>query len=120
MNLQLMMKLIPILCQIESGNYHMAVGDNGEAIGVLQIHKCVVDDVNRVYGKNFSYDDRMYVSASKLICLLYIGYWGRKYYENYGKEPTMETYAKIWNAGPRGYEKQKAEKYWEKVKELLK
>lgn len=114
------MKLLPLLCQIESNNNYLAVGDDGKAVGILQIHQCVIDDVNRLYNTDFTSADRKYVGASKLIATLYLGFWGRRYYLEMGKEPTMEVYARIWNSGPRGWEKVCSVPYWKKVEELIK
>ena len=112
-------KLLPILCIIESGNNPLAVGDNGKAVGILQIHKCVVDDVNRVYGTNFTYADRTYEYASKYMATLYLAYWGRRYMILTGKEPDEEVLSKLWNGGPTGYDRDSTNKYWEKVKKEL-
>ena len=45
-------KLITSLVQVESRGNSNAIGDNGKAIGCLQIHKGVVEDVNRIYGNH--------------------------------------------------------------------
>ena len=39
-------KLIYAICKVESNNGMYVVGDNGKAIGCLQIWKNVVDDVS--------------------------------------------------------------------------
>ena len=51
-------KLIDALVRVESKGSVNAIGDNGKAIGILQIHKEVVDDVNKAYGVAYSYEDR--------------------------------------------------------------
>ena len=43
--------LIPVLIHVESGGDVNAIGDMGEAVGCLQIHEIMVDDVNRIAGK---------------------------------------------------------------------
>ena len=40
--------LLEALCLVESGGDPNAVGDNSEALGILQIHRVYVDDVNRI------------------------------------------------------------------------
>lgn len=49
--------LISALIIVESDGIASAVGDKGEAVGVLQIHPCVVDDV-RIAGHNYTLVDR--------------------------------------------------------------
>ena len=106
--------LIPLLIQIESGGDHLAIGDNGRAVGLLQIHKCVVDDVNQFYNTNYTYNDRYDPVSSKEMALLYLSYWGDRYTKKTSKEPTIEILVKCWNGGPNGYMKKSTEAYWEK------
>ena len=47
--------LIAALIFVESGGNPNAVGDQGRAIGVLQVHRAVVADVNRLYGTQYSH-----------------------------------------------------------------
>jgi hypothetical protein len=110
-------KLIPALIQVESGGNPNAVGDRGRAVGVLQIHKCVVDDVNQWYEKNYRYTDRLDPQKSKEICSLYLRCWGGNYVLGSQKHITLEVLAKIWNGGPEGWRYEKStERYWLKVK----
>lgn len=51
-------RMIDALIEIESGGHPDAVGDDGQAVGVLQIHPCVIDDL-RVAGYDFTLDDRL-------------------------------------------------------------
>lgn len=116
---ELILLLIPALCQVESSNNPLAIGDNGKAVGILQIHPILIEDVNRIYGTKYTLEDRKDPAISKLICQQYLTYWGKRYKLNTGKEPGLEVLAKIWNAGPNGWKKPVTEKYWHKVlKEL--
>jgi len=85
-------------------------GDGGLAVGILQIHHCVVTDVNRLYGTDFTDEDRRDIEKSKQIAKLYLTYW-----LNYHKE---EICAKIWVGGPDGWMQECTENYWQKVKKL--
>lgn len=102
-------KLIDALVHVESKGRSSAVGDNGKALGILQIHKEVVDDVNRAYGTSYEYDDRKSVELSREICCKYLilhgGHWA-----------SDEKYARIWNGGPRGHRKPRTKRFWRKVK----
>lgn len=104
--------LIEALVHVESkGNAH-ARGDNGRAIGILQIHKEVIDDVNKAYGVAYKYADRKNPIKSREICRKYLvlhGGWGA----------TNETYARIWNGGPNGHKKYSTRGYWLRVKSHL-
>lgn len=112
--LQMIAKLLPILIQIESGGDQYAVGDEGRAVGILQIHKCVVDDVNRIYKLNFRYSDRWDVRKSKRIAVLYLQHWVR-----YQPKVDMEVLARTWVGGPMGPQKASSLAYALKVKTLL-
>jgi hypothetical protein len=101
-------RLIEALVQIESKGNDDAVGDNGRAVGCLQIHKEVVDDVNRHYGTFYTYDDRKCPIKSREICRKYLVMHG-------GIRSTDEKYARIWNGGPKGHKKKSTKRYWRKV-----
>lgn len=104
--------LIDALVHVESkGNVH-ASGDNGRAIGILQIHKEVIDDVNKAYGVAYSYEDRKCPIKSREICRKYLILHG-------GRHATNEKYARIWNGGPVGHRKRNTRKYWHIVRRHL-
>jgi hypothetical protein len=105
-------RLIDALVHVESKGEVHAVGDNGKAIGPLQIHKEVVDDVNKAYGTNYTYDDRKSIDKSREICRKYLLLHGGRY-------ATNEKYARIWNGGPNGHRKSRTRKYWVKVRRRL-
>jgi len=114
-----MKSLIKALVQVESGGNSSAIGDNGDAYGILQIHQGVVADVNRTCKTNFTHEDAFDGNMARDICSRYLAYWGRVYQKTTQKEPSEEVLARIWNGGPKGYEKQATMKYWSKVKEAL-
>ena len=119
----LIIALLPILCQVESGNNPAALGDysRGEyrAVGCLQIWKIVVDDVNRIQKKEvFTYKDRSDRLKSLRMAEIYLTHYGR-HLEKKGVEVNMEVLSRVWNGGPTGYKKKSTEKYWKKVKKEL-
>jgi hypothetical protein len=114
------MKLIAALIAIESGGDDLAVWDKGKSVGCLQIQKAVITDVNRYYGRNYQLYDRYVRAHSIEIAKLYLAYWGRAYERETKKQVTDEVLARIWNGGPKGYEKEKTIQYWHKVKEKMK
>ena len=121
----LIIALLPILCQVESGNNPAALGDysRGEyrAVGCLQIWKIVVDDVNRIQKKEvFTYKDRSDRLKSLRMAEIYLTHYGNHYHKKTGHKANMEVLSRIWNGGPLGYKKQATLKYWEKVKKARK
>jgi hypothetical protein len=94
--------------QVESSGRTNAVGDGGRAVGCLQIHKIMVDDINRILGRReFFYRDRMDRKKSFIMAGIYLGH--------YGKGKTREQQARIWNGGPNGHKKQSTLQYAAKV-----
>ena len=105
--------LISALMIVESSNNDLAIGDQGRAIGCLQIHKAVVLDVNRITGSHYRHQDMTNRAAARAVCQAYL--------THYGKGCTTEQLARKWNGGgPRGDKKQATEAYWLKVQRNLK
>lgn len=107
-------KFIDAICKVESNNGMYVVGDNGKAIGCLQIWKSVVDDVNKYSKVKYTYDDRYDKEKSYQMFRLYVGHYATQ--KRLGRKPTNEDMARIWNGGPNGYKKIATVKYWNKVK----
>tara|TARA_R100000664_G_C2717079_1_gene111811 strand:- start:131 stop:712 length:582 start_codon:yes stop_codon:yes gene_type:complete len=107
--------LLSAIMMVESRNNDSAHAIGEDAVGVLQIRKCMVDDVNRILNRQkkelkFTYYDRW--SRQKSIQMFEI------YCEHYGLE-TAEEIARCWNGGPRGMDKEATSYYWEKVQDHL-
>jgi len=107
--------LLPILMQIESSNNPSAVGDNGHAVGILQIHKIYVRDVNRILGHDeYTYDDRWDIEKSKEMTKIYLSWYAPKM-KLMSKLDKLQTLGAIHNGGPKGYEKSSTLKYRLKI-----
>jgi hypothetical protein len=104
--------LISALIIVESSGNDLAIGDNGRAIGPLQIHRGVVQDVNRITGSHYRHQDMTNRVAARAVCEAYL--------KHYGKNCTTEQLARRWNGGPAGDRKSATEAYWAKVKKHLK
>lgn len=104
------------MSRVESRNNSQAIGDNGKAIGLLQIHIEVVTDFNRITGLNFSHQDMFDPVKAKMVCHTYLLHYGRVYQRRTGSAPTNEVFARMWNGGPDGYKKRSTKPYWEKVR----
>ena len=105
-----------MIMQESAGNNH-AIGDNGIGVGCLQIHPCVVDEVNAKFKPTYSYKDRFDRKLSKEICKKYLSIWATK--KRLGRAPTNEDYARIWNGGPNGWKKTATKGYWNRLKVRL-
>ena len=105
--------LISALIIVESSGNDQAIGDNGRAVGPLQIHRGVVLDVNRITGSHYRHQDMTNRVAARAVCEAYL--------KHYGRGKTTEEQARIWNAGPQGHKKKTAtQAYWLKVQRNLK
>ena len=93
-------------------------GDNGNAIGPLQIWKsCWKDAVQHDPSIGGHYEMCHDLEYS---CMIFRAYMNRYAVERRLKRvPTDEDRARIWNGGPNGYKKKATDKYWNKVKERL-
>ncbi len=105
--------LITALIAVESSGNDLAIGDNGRAVGPLQIHRGVVQDVNRITGSHYRWESMTNRVQARAVCEAYL--------KHYGKGKSTEDQARIWNGGPQGYNKKQAtQAYWAKVKKELK
>lgn len=104
-------RLLDALQTVESGGNARAIGDGGKAVGILQIHPCVVSDVNRIHGTHYTLSDRLDPAKSREIARLYLSH--------YCKTDSDEANARIWNGGPRGAKRKATLAYWKKVRAAL-
>jgi hypothetical protein len=118
-------QLIFALAIVESSLNPLAVGDNGNAVGYLQITPAVVEDVNTFYGTTYHMDDRYDTRKSVEICKYYLKHWGGVFEKKTGHKPSAEVYAKMWNGGCYAWKKtspkvlKNLDIYWEKVNKQL-
>ena len=104
--------LISALMIVESSGNDQAIGDNGRALGPLQIHRGVVLDVNRITGSNYRWESMTNRAQARAVCEAYLKHWG--------KGCTTEQLARKWNGGgPSGDKKKATEAYWLRVKKHL-
>ena len=107
--------LLSALMFVESGFDDSAYAKGEDAVGVLQIRKTMVDDVNRILKRQkkdhrFTYDDRWCRNKSIQMFDIYVMHYGLS---------TAEEVARCWNGGPRGMDKEATSYYWEKVQDHL-
>ena len=104
--------LITALIAVESSGNDLAIGDQGRAIGPLQIHRAVVVDVNRFTGSHYRHQDMTNRATARKVCQAYL--------EHYGRGATTEQLARRWNGGPTGDRKTATLPYWRKVEKAMK
>ncbi len=102
------LQLAAAIIAVESGGNDLAVGDGGRAIGAFQIHRGVVQDVNRIYKTQFTHSGMTNRSNATIVF--------EKYLTIYGRGKSTEELARIWNGGPNGHKKSVTINYWQKVK----
>ena len=107
--------LLSAIMFVESSYNDSAYHKGEDAVGCLQIRKCMVNDVNRILRRQksdlrFTYDDRWLRNKSIKMFSVYC-----KHY----KLTTSEEIARCWNGGPRGMQNEVTAKYWVKVKNQL-
>ena len=107
--------LLSAIIHVESSNNDSAYRANEDAVGCLQIRKCMVNDVNRILKRQksdirFTYDDRWLRNKSIKIFNIYCKHYGLT---------TAEEIARCWNGGPRGMDNPLTADYWRKVQENL-
>ena len=105
--------LIAALIAIESSGNDFAVGDHGKAVGCLQIHPEVVQDVSRRV-RPYTLAQRLDRKASIEICVFYLNLYANVM--RLGHAPSNEDLARIWHGGPNGYKDRRTLPYWEKVR----
>jgi len=100
--------LLAALLAVESGGNDKAIGDHGRALGALQIHAAVVQDVNRRHGTAYRHADMHDRAKAVRVASLYLA--------TYAPNATPEVQARVWNGGPRGASKAATLGYWAKVR----
>lgn len=111
--------LLHAIAVVESKIDPTAIGDGGDAVGIFQIHKIYVDDVNRIAKTSYTYEDRFSVKKSTEMIEIYLNHYSKVYKNKTGKEATNEVKARIHNGGPNGWSKKSTERYWKRVKKYL-
>jgi len=107
--------LLSAIMYVESSYNDSAYRASEDAVGCLQIRKCMVNDVNRILRRQkldlrFTYDDRWLRHKSIEMFNIYCKHYGLT---------TAEEIARCWNGGPRGMQNNITANYWKKVKNQL-
>lgn len=110
--------LIQAIWMVESGGQHNpADGDDGKSIGPLQISYAYwFDAVEFDETIGGCYADCRKIEYAKRIVLTY---W-KRYAKMAIRDNNYEVLARVHNGGPKGHKKKATEKYWQKVKKVMK
>tara|TARA_R110000823_G_scaffold239990_1_gene365073 strand:+ start:48 stop:590 length:543 start_codon:yes stop_codon:yes gene_type:complete len=108
-------QILNAIIQVESKGNNLAYCSSEDAVGCLQIRRCMVSDINRILKRKgnttrYSFNDRW--DRNKSIEMFYI-------YCDYYNLITDEEISRCWNGGPKGINKSQTIKYWSKVKKEL-
>ena len=101
------------VCIVESNGQRDAIGDSGNSVGIAQISKICVDDVNRILGHDaYTYGDRLDPQKAFLMFQTYVLH----YFPNGGPE----QWARCWNGGPDGPYETCTLRYWKRIQGVIK
>ena len=109
--------LLAALIAVESSGRAHAVGDGGQAVGILQIHPATVVDVNRIAGTSYTLSDRTDPAKAQAMCRIYLSHYASK--ARLGRAATAQDMARIWNGGPQGHRSRSTLKYWARVQRAM-
>lgn len=110
----IILSILSIIAQIESGDDSSKIGDNGKAIGHLQIHKECVEDVNRWFGTNYCHEDMVDRDKAEDVFFKYIAIGEDLFIKKHSSFPDEEDIVRMWNGGCySGYSRKSTKKYYE-------
>lgn len=108
-------EIYDIIKYVESSNNPKAIGDDGRAYGVVQIHKSCVMDINRLYNTNYTHKQAFDEAYSREMFMLYMSYGIKRFKKRYCRSPTEEEVVRFWNGGIyKGYKMKATKKYYKK------
>lgn len=102
-----------VIKYVETNNNPRAVGDDGKAYGIVQIHWVCIKDVNKTFNTDFKHRDAFKEEYAKEIFNLYIHKGVRLFRKKYCRDPTEQEIVRMWNGGIyRGYLYKATVKYY--------
>lgn len=99
---------IAAIIWVESNNGKNVIGDDGKALGPLQLWDIYVSDVNDLCG---TYINNINCIRDRELSILVM----LAYMNKYAKNSSFEEIARIHNGGPKGHLKDATKKYYSKV-----
>ncbi len=107
--------IMKVLKLVESRGDSKAVSKNKRFVGILQIGKQCIQEVNRLYGTTYTHKDAFVISHSEDIFVKAITAGINRYKRLHKKDPSEEDIVRMWNGGIyNGYSKASTKKYYNK------
>lgn len=114
-----LLKIYNVIKYVESNNKPKAIGDNGKAYGVVQIHKVCIDDINRIYGTDYTHLDAFDEVCSEEMFILYLSAGIERFKRIYKKYPREQDIVRMWNGSIyKGYRIRSTLRYWAQYERL--
>ena len=88
-----------VIKYVETNNNPKAVGDDGRAYGIVQIHKVCINDVNKSFNTEFVHRDAFTEEYAREIFNLYIHKGVKLFRKKYCRDPTEQDIVRMWNGG---------------------
>jgi len=108
-----LVRTIKAVAIVESHGDPNAIGDQGLAVGILQIQPVLVADCNRIVGhSHYTLGDRATVAKSVEMFVVYS--------LHYAPDGPISTWARNWVGGPNGHRKKCTLPYLRRVESVLK
>jgi hypothetical protein len=111
--------LLEALAAVESNITDSAFNPSEGAYGRYQIRNAYLADANRILGTAYILNDMHDPEKAERVVRAYLLHYGSLYEARTGEQATQFILACIHNGGPRGYDKEAANNYAERVVELM-
>jgi len=113
-----MIALILALIAVESSGDTNAIGDEGQAYGLLQMHSAYVQDAAEWANRDWTHEDAFDPHKALRIFMAYMDRYAKS--QNRPSGMSQEEYCcRVHNGGPNGFMKESTIPYWKKVKKHL-
>ena len=106
-----------ILMTVESGGDTNAVGDDGKAFGMYQLHAAYVQDAAEYSEIEYNHYDAFSPQVASKIVEAYMARYATE--RRIGRQVTIEDVCRIHNGGPNGYKRASTDAYWAKCKAII-
>jgi hypothetical protein len=113
--------IVKVLRQIESHNEPSAIGDNGKAFGVLQIHKIYVQEVNNRFGTTYTHKEMFQENCAEEVFFLYMEFAIERFERKYKRPVAEQDVVRMHNGGAfQGHRIESTKKYYNKYLKMSK
>jgi hypothetical protein len=105
----------------ESEHDENAIGDDGVALGILQIWPDTIKEYNRLTGANLAHTDAFWVPTAVHVCRVVLEHHGAHVERQLGRSLSRRELGMMWNGGPTGWKGHKplVHRHWKRLAEGL-